>query len=536
MRDPHRIESNLVEEPPNRAEGRTAGKVIARWYRPAVFLLALATFGFRAWGAYEWDRSLNGPFCLSDELIYKQNAQTINDSTRPYSAQYPPGYPLLLSIALRFDSWYLAILLLNSLLAAWSVLLVCLLARRFLPPGWALAIAAVFALSPIHSVFPVMVLSENLAVPVLLGSVCAVVTLQRDSPAWRHTLFGALWLANWTVKFIGLVQLPSLALAWIFLAGRRGFLRISSGLSALAGGLLVLVLWLAFGLSHGLTPKQTLFGPFDVTTLALDPELLLSWLVLYGAYAFLAVGPLAPLVIRTFLTRASYGGIREAETRRDFRLLLFLFLSLAACLVFAAARHSTLALYNQPQPQYLLGRYLATVAPLGLLLGAVSLYAVRLRRRFHPAATAGALLLWLPAAWLAQSVLVEDRLGLGLSPHFAAVPFNTPELGALLTPGGRLLFLAIGAGSLVVVAAAARCRRWGQAATAAAVVGCSSAHPRLPERPGKWARQESTPGCWPSDCGKSLGSPTRRLEYGSSLLSALSSRRREWSSPYSSGE
>lgn len=61
----------------------------------------------------------------------------------------------------------------------------------------------------------------------------------------------------------------------------------------------------------------------------------------YAAQEFLAVGPLLSLILCTLLTRGSYGGIRETATRQDFRLLLLLYLSLAGCLVFTSARHST---------------------------------------------------------------------------------------------------------------------------------------------------------------------------------------------------
>ncbi|GAB4130681.1 MAG: hypothetical protein Kow001_24340 [Acidobacteriota bacterium] len=323
MPERFQIETERLPGDERQVDGASTPAASRRFWL-AICVLVLVVTAVRAWQGHKWDLQLKGPFCFSDELIYKQNAQAINRDGPTYSRQYPPGYPLVLSVALKFDRWYLAILVTNALLAGLSVLLTGLLARRFLPPGWALAVAAVFALSPIHTVFPVLVLSENLAVPVLLGSVYALVTLRRDSPAWRHAVFGALSLANWTVKFIGLVQLPALALAWFFLAGRRGFLRLSPAFSALAGGLLVLAVWLAFGRSHGLPLKQTLFGPFDVTTLSLDPGLLINWLVLYGSYLLLAMGPLLPFVIRTLLARDPHSPGEEAETRGNFGFLMLL--------------------------------------------------------------------------------------------------------------------------------------------------------------------------------------------------------------------
>jgi hypothetical protein len=444
----------------------------ARRHLVAVSLLVVVVVALKAWQGYEWDLRLNGPFCLSDELIYKQNAQAANgDSGRSYNPQYPPDYPLLLAVALRFEAWYRAILLINSLLTGLSVLLIWLLAHRFLPPAWALAMAVLFAVSPFHSVFPVMVMSENLALPVLLASFCVLVSLRRNSPAWWHALFGALLLVNWTVKFIGLVQIPGLALAWIVMARRRGFLRLSPVVSVLSGGAVVLVVWLAFGWSHGLPLRRTLFGPFDVTSFSLESALFLKWLGLYSAYVLLAMGPLLPFVIRTLLTSVTIGNSEEVKTRQDLRFLFLLFLSLGIGLVLISARHSTLALYNQPQPQYLLGRYLIALPPLGLLLGTVSLYAVRLRGRPYPAATVAALSLWLPAAWLAQAVLVDDLLGLGLSSHFTGIPFNTPEVGTLRAPECRWLLLAIGGASLVAAAATSGRRRWGQATMAAVILG-----------------------------------------------------------------
>lgn len=158
------------------------------------------------------------------------------------TAQWPPGYPLLLSAVYRLlGPSLMAAKLANALLGTATVFLAYRIACEIVRPGVGLVAAAIMALFPGDVLFSPPILSE----PLFAALFCAVLwiflrwTNRGVSSLSAWFAFGLLLGVATLVRGIALVVLPIFSLAW--LAGGTS-LRRTLGYSGVAAAGLVIAL------------------------------------------------------------------------------------------------------------------------------------------------------------------------------------------------------------------------------------------------------------------------------------------------------
>lgn len=159
----------------------------------------------------------------SDFWSYFERAENLADSGtyeairgRP-DASFPPGYPLLLAPAFAVTSDHLQVAkALNVLLSGVAVFLMALVGRQLGGEAVGLLAAGILALYPTAAMTPLLIASENLFLPLLLGYLLLLLR-NRDAKSSILTLIGAgvlsglltltrsiaypLWLL-WPISFI----------------------------------------------------------------------------------------------------------------------------------------------------------------------------------------------------------------------------------------------------------------------------------------------------------------------------------------------
>lgn len=186
------------------------------------------------------------PFNFGDELFYKTDALALFRS-QPYPLgdnSYPPLYPLVLAPAFLFgDEWYDWMIRINVLVSSLTIVPVWLIARELMDPRRA-SLAVVFGLLiPYHVVFPRLVMSENLYLPLFLAAVYQAVA-DRPSPlAARSVALGVVLALCQLTRHLNLVAVPILVLCYVAFAvrgrgedprGRRGSMLRQLGVVSIA--------------------------------------------------------------------------------------------------------------------------------------------------------------------------------------------------------------------------------------------------------------------------------------------------------------
>lgn len=224
------------------------------WTRPRATLIAvivLVAIGVRVgWIAYANVSPLDGRF--DDSVFYFKAAQSLahdfsfRDLFGHLTAQWPPGYPLVLSgVFATVGTHVLAVKALNVGLSAATVLLTYVLAARAFDVRVGLVSALLLALAPGHAYFATLILSE-----VLFGfgflSVTALMvwwTVDRRRARWEHLLVLGLATGCLTLVRSEAVFLPmTFAVLWkVLLVHWRPALRYAAIFGL--GFVLVLTPW-----------------------------------------------------------------------------------------------------------------------------------------------------------------------------------------------------------------------------------------------------------------------------------------------------
>jgi 4-amino-4-deoxy-L-arabinose transferase-like glycosyltransferase len=167
-----------------------------------------------------------------------------NPTPPPADAATAPGYPLFLALVGTpepSDAYLHRVTTAQATLAVLTVLLLFLIASRFLRPGWSHAAALLAALSPHLAVMSTYVLTETLFTFLLFASILATLEAAQRARAWMLLLTGVLWglcsLVRPTAE-----MLPVLAMAAALLLPRLRPCRRSMSV-IFAGFLLVLAPW-----------------------------------------------------------------------------------------------------------------------------------------------------------------------------------------------------------------------------------------------------------------------------------------------------
>jgi len=206
------------------------------------------------------------PWIMADEVVYASSAYQISHefefSARLKAVQpYPPGYSLVLVPATFLGNGraiYWGMLATNCLLASLVGVLAFYLGRRFLPERDAFFASAVIAVLPSVSVYPYVIMSENLFVVLVMAS-CLLVVRAREaaSPlawAWVGVCVGWMMLT----RAVGLMAVPAalvvVLLEWVrrrrWLYGMAALGAVLAGLALIQGSWLFIKARQAAGLSN----------------------------------------------------------------------------------------------------------------------------------------------------------------------------------------------------------------------------------------------------------------------------------------------
>jgi hypothetical protein len=375
-----------------------------------------------------------GPSVFNDEPIYRDDARSLAGLSAYADAHYPPVYPLLLALGFLTADPYRAMLLLNAAAAASVVPAVWFLARvlAFRRP-WIPTLLA--ALLPFHAAFAGYLLSENLAVPLLVLCVALTVRGRESDALLLGVALGALHLT----RFLFLPAVLLLVAVWLARLVREreptGALRpvrVAAARMAVVY-LALLAVWAVYGMASG-HPFGSLWGLSTVEDGAARAgsdriSSALTWLTQYTAYLALAA-PVAVALLLVWLGTAR--GLRASVLAWSPRaaygaVTLLMVLGYVAL----ATLHSSGVEYNQPTPSHMQGRYLMHVVPLVVVAGCLALERISAARRRPGAVRAAACgVAAAGAAWVAWWVLFHG--GIWSVPAWGAqLPFNAIDVFVL---------------------------------------------------------------------------------------------------------
>lgn len=306
-------------------------------------------------------RGTVGPWAMGDELLYRLGAEDLWRGAYP-GPQYPPLYPLVISPALLAgERAYEAVLALNALVSSAVVFPLWALARRWLDQQRSRVLVVAIALAlPFHVVFPRMVMSENLYLPLLVWFVHLLVEarLRGAGPGGRRwaAAAGAVLGLCLLTRHISLVLVPVLVVALVLPVAPRARdvlrnVRVGPALCGLAGLAVVYAPWLVLAEQRGFALSQAVGLHISTDAAIADPAAadLALWALRYAAYACLAAAPFLPLLLLA-LRRPS---VLDRPRWELVGVTALVSLALAA----AATRHSWLVVYNSPVPLRIMGRY-----------------------------------------------------------------------------------------------------------------------------------------------------------------------------------
>lgn len=315
----------------------------------------------------------SGPL-IPDELLYKFNAMAIFSLQKYPYPHYPPAYPAVLAPALFFKHWYEVMLIINAFLSSLVVPAAWFLARSA-GVRHSLIVALLAALLPMHIIYPDLLYSENLFVPLFILAV-AFALRGGKSGFIEALVFGfVLGIAHLT-RYLFLPALPLLFGLWLYSLSKNEqkvspdnlFKKYCPALVVLLAYGLVIGIWLIYGWASGFAwTKLFGFGISGVKAESANIDSFLMYAAAYTAYVILA------WFLVWVLMAAWAVQINDKQWRLQLepihRRFLMLALMLLCCYWAIAVQHSFGASYNYPVPMRIVGRYLMHLSPMMLVAG-----------------------------------------------------------------------------------------------------------------------------------------------------------------------
>lgn len=260
-----------------------------RW-QAALFLVACLAFGFRYYYVVHAQvlQPVDQPNVRADAVDYYHYARNLVDhgvfsisepgATKPVGDSYrDPGYPLFLAAWLRISSawpvWYAGVLISQAVLGAFTVLLLVLVGRSWLPAAWSLAAGGILAVWP-HCV----AMNSYLLTETLVGFLCAAGLVQLNRAVARSSTIGLFvsGLFFSTAALTNAVIYPFVFLASLWMRGRK-LLNGKMMLCLMSGSLVLLIPWM-------LRNSQLPAGSLSSTGRAIDNLVQGSWPSYHAAY------------------------------------------------------------------------------------------------------------------------------------------------------------------------------------------------------------------------------------------------------------
>jgi hypothetical protein len=389
---------------------------------------------------------VHGPWVFMDELGYQKLAQNLGQNGHlalfdKTGLSLSPLYSVVLApiyaVGASAPTAYAWIKIVNAVLMSLSIFPVYMIARFVLPRSSSLVAAALSAVAPLMY-YSALAMSENLAYPLFLTSMWAMVVAVR-SPGWRADAVLLISILAASAARLQLVILFPAALTAIVIAGglaRRHSERSTAGVLSdvwkqhrlLIGSAALFLVVLATGRAFALTG---IYGGVLTDGLPNVPRVL-EQIVWHLAGLDLAVGVI-PFVGALV---AAYAFLRYGA-RREVRAFASVALSVTAWLLLEVGFFGDLVIRTAQIPR-IHERYLFYVVPLFLiaLLAAVRLPAAKASFRVYEAAAAVAALLpaLIPFRSVINNTIVADS--------FALQPYGK-AVGNTIVPIAHATFAAV---------------------------------------------------------------------------------------------
>ncbi|SHE68968.1 4-amino-4-deoxy-L-arabinose transferase [Desulforamulus putei DSM 12395] len=295
-----------------------------------------------------------GPVVFGDEYIYKDLAKQFFEGVygQNYVTQYPPLYPIILSISFFFNDFYLVMKVINSLVSSLIIFPVWLISRMFLDEKKSYILCIISILIPFNYVYPQLIMSENLMVPLFLLLVYLTILIY-VRPTEKNIFFiGIAAGLGYITKYITLVYIFILPIVVLFITGTNRGLVIRRIHLGVLGFLIIYLPWVIFAIKIGI-PFREIFG-FQVTNFQNNSLItvidLVKWTTLYLSYFILMISSILPFII--------IGINKFKEFKKNELKFILINIIITILYISASIRHSWLAPYNYPTYNYILGRYI----------------------------------------------------------------------------------------------------------------------------------------------------------------------------------
>lgn len=358
---------------------------------------------------------------ISDEIMYARIAYSLFQFKPAISWHYPVLYPMLISVGFFFGNYfYEMMLIVNILFKGICLIIIYNLLKRTTDARRAFLILILIGFSPIYFLYSRVILSENLACPLLIINVLFHEIYRKkmidDSVSKKRKLvylIGAalLSLALYWTKYLMLITLPIFCLFWCEIyfknVERNCFRKYKKFfLAALMYTFTVLVCILGYAIIYALRLKmpfsmELLLGTMGFT-IGSGPSnngyavlVDFKWVVCYTLYALLG----GALIIVGIVIKINRRLLKE------HREIIVLSAVLVLGLIYISARHSTYVNYNEGgKMMNLCGRYVAYATPL-LAICWVRIFdfakseSIRLSRKIS-GGLIGSCIVWVAYEWL----------------------------------------------------------------------------------------------------------------------------------------
>jgi hypothetical protein len=315
-----------------------------------------------------------GLLVMNDTYIYWVMANQIFHGVLNVNQfhHYPPLYPAILSpiflLGIRDTLQHFTVL--NSVISSTAIFPLYLLARQYLERKWSLIFIVLCAAFPFHIVYPEILFSENLFYPLFFWAVYfSLATPGNPRKIWLcDFLFAGTMAAMWLTRYMTLPLIPIFLLVWwikpdqenvmIQIRPTRGKLIRLSVIAAVI--VIAYALWFIPGISSGVGIRSML--GFDASgggnTERLTLPLLGFWTGVSAGYLALILAPVLNILLISILSwkQMKWDGI-------TMRWVIAV-TTITAMLFVEVTRHAWQAVYNFPEPDKYVGRYVLYISAL----------------------------------------------------------------------------------------------------------------------------------------------------------------------------
>lgn len=261
---------------------------------------------------------------ISDEILYRRISESLLEFAYPISLHYPILYPVMISGGFFFGNYFFeAMLIINIVVKGCCLIIIWKMLKRVTDEKRAFLISVMIAFSPIYFLYSRVLLSENLAAPLLIINVLyheiyrkkLIDKSVKRSTKYKYTMIAAmLSLALFWTKYLFIVIFPIMCIFWVSVYLRenyckkvrlKNFIEIALIYTIFVVGCIILyALYYASRIDAPFTFKLlTDTMGFSIGTGPANNGYTLmaegKWLVSYLAYALLGAVPIIVAMIGT---------------------------------------------------------------------------------------------------------------------------------------------------------------------------------------------------------------------------------------------